>query len=76
MPKAKTSFVWQYFVDITKKPAPANGEKMRKCKLCPYIYKSKATTTTAMVQHLRAAHNIIPETSSSDTEETETGISR
>jgi hypothetical protein len=56
MPKAKTSFVWNYFDDITKNPK--EKERVRKCKMCPYIYKSKDKTTTSMVNHLRG-HNIL-----------------
>jgi hypothetical protein len=67
MPKARTSFVWAYLSDVTKKPA-VSSERVTKCKLCPYMYKSKTTTTTAMVNHLRSAHKIVAETSGSDTE--------
>jgi hypothetical protein len=71
MPKAKTSFVWNHFLDITRNPT-ASGERVRKCKMCPYIYKSKSKTMTAMVNHLRSSHNIVHEASDSDVaEETE-----
>jgi hypothetical protein len=56
MPKAKTSFVWKYFDDITKNPK--EKVRVRQCKMCPYSYESKDKTTTSMVNHLRS-HNIV-----------------
>jgi hypothetical protein len=79
MPKAKTSFVWKYFDDITKNPK--EKERVRKCKMCPYIYKSKDKTTTSMVNHLRN-HNIVntektyDSSTVTDMEETESTGSR
>jgi hypothetical protein len=58
MPKAKTSFVWHYFSDITKTPPLISGERVRQCKLCPYVNKSKSKTTTSMLSHLRSFHSI------------------
>ena len=58
MPKARTSFVWHYFSDITKNPPQVSGERVRQCKLCPYVNKSKSKTTTSMLTHLRTVHSI------------------
>jgi len=51
MPKVKTSWVWDFFVSD-----PKSGD--RKCKRCPYMDRSKSTTT-AMAVHLRDAHKIL-----------------
>ena len=58
MPKARTSFVWHYFSDITKNPPQVAGERVRQCKMCPYINKSKSKATTTMLSHLRTIHSI------------------
>jgi len=50
MPKVKTSWVWDFFVACP-------DSKDRKCKRCPYIDRSKSTTS-AMAVHLRDAHKI------------------
>ena len=44
------SFVWDYFLK------DVSGAK--KCLKCPYTDRSKSSTTTAMVTHLRMAHGI------------------
>jgi hypothetical protein len=56
MPKAKTSFVWKYFDDITKNAK--EKVRVRQCKMFPYTYESKDKTITSMVNHLRS-HNIV-----------------
>jgi len=57
MPRPRISLVWNYFTDITPKHSKDN-KKVRKCKMCPYIWLSKAATTTAMKKHLLTVHSI------------------
>jgi hypothetical protein len=71
LPKNKTSFVWDFFGDATGPGSPA-GTRVRKCKKCPYTYTSKTYTTTAMVNHLPAAHRIVQEQDAFQRTESET----
>jgi hypothetical protein len=60
MPKVKTSWVWDYFVTDS-----SSGD--RKCKRCPYVDRSKSTTS-AMAAHLRDAHKVLRPSSDCDAE--------
>ena len=51
--KAKDSFVWQHF--------GGEGDEQAKCNLCRKVLSTSGGSTSGLVRHLKAIHNICAE---------------